>query len=57
MNIREANERIIESLNSNNEILRMEAQIALVSLSDDNPYQFLHLLGKTTGSLGTDHPA
>lgn len=46
MNIREANERIIESLNSSNEILRMEAQIALVSLSDDNPYHFLHLLEK-----------
>jgi len=46
MNIREANEKIIESLNSNNEILRMEAQIALVSLSDDNPYHFLHLMEK-----------
>lgn len=46
MNIREANERIIESLNSSNEILRMEAQIAMVSLSDDNPYQFLHLMEK-----------
>ncbi len=46
MGIREANERIIESLNSNNEILRMEAQIAMVSLSDDNPYHFLHLMEK-----------
>ena len=46
MNIREANEKIIESLNSNNEILRMEAQIAMVSLSSDNPYHFLHLMEK-----------
>ncbi len=46
MDIREANAKIIESLNSNNEILRMEAQIALVSLSDDNPYHFLHLMDK-----------
>jgi hypothetical protein len=46
MNIREANEKIIESLNSNNEILRMEAQIAMVSLSTDNPYHFLHLMEK-----------
>lgn len=46
MNIREANEKIIESLNSSNEILRMEAQIAMVSLSNENPYHFLHLLEK-----------
>lgn len=46
MNIRDANERIIESLNSNNEILRMEAQIAMVSLSDENPYHFLHYMEK-----------
>jgi len=46
MNIRDGNERIIESLNSNNEILRMEAQIAMVRLSDGNPYEFLHLLEK-----------
>jgi len=46
MNIREANHKIIESLNSNNEILRMEAQIAMVRLSEDNPYEFLHLLEK-----------
>ncbi len=46
MNIRDANEKIIESLNSNNEILRMEAQIAMVRLSDGNPYDFLHLLEK-----------
>lgn len=41
MNIRDANDRIFESLNSHNAILRMEAQIALVRLSDDNPYHFL----------------
>lgn len=46
MNIRTANERIIESLNSPNQILRMEAQIALVRLSDDNPYTFLDFLEK-----------
>jgi hypothetical protein len=46
MNIRDANERILESVNSGNEIVRMEAQIALVRLSDDNPYHFLHYLEK-----------
>lgn len=46
MNIRDANDKIIESLNSNNQILRMEAQIAMVRLSEDNPYEFLHLLEK-----------
>ena len=46
MNIREASEKILESLNSNNEIVRMEAQIAMVRLSDENPYQFLDFLEK-----------
>lgn len=46
MNIREANEQILKKLNANNEILRMEAQIAMVRLSDGNPYDFLHLLKK-----------
>ena len=46
MNIRDANEKIMEDLNSNNEILRMEAQIAMVRLSEGNPYEFLHLLEK-----------
>lgn len=46
MNIRDANDQIIRSLNSGNEILRMEAQIAMVRLSDDNPYEFLDLLKK-----------
>ena len=46
MNIREANEQIIKSLNSTNSILRMEAQIAMVRLSDGNPYEFLDLLEK-----------
>lgn len=44
MNIRDANEQIVRSLNSNNEILRMEAQIALVRLSDENPFEWLHRL-------------
>ena len=46
MNIREANEQITKSLNANNDILRMEAQIAMVRLSDGNPYEFLSLLKK-----------
>ncbi len=46
MNIREANERILNSLNSSNGIVRMEAQIALVRLSDDNPCHFLHFMDK-----------
>ncbi len=46
MNIRDANEQIIKSLNSGNNILRMEAQIAMVRLSDGNPYEFLDLLEK-----------
>ena len=44
MNIRDANDAIYKALNSGNEILRMEAQIALVRLSDDNPFEFLHHL-------------
>ncbi len=46
MNIRDANEIILASLNSNNEILRMEAQIALVGLSEENPYHFLGFMEK-----------
>jgi len=46
MNIREANEQIFKSVNANNEILRMEAQIAMVRLSDGNPYEFLNELKK-----------
>src|SRR5664280_2906678 len=41
MNIKDANTVIYKALNSSNEILRMEAQIALVRLSDDNPFEFL----------------
>jgi hypothetical protein len=41
MNIKEANVAIYKALNSSNEILRMEAQIALVRLNDDNPFEFL----------------
>jgi HEAT repeat protein len=45
MNIKDANETIYKALNSSNEILRMEAQIALVRLGDDNPFEFLsHLI-------------
>lgn len=46
MDIRDANEQIKKSLNSSNEILRMEAQIAMVRLSDGNPYEFLDILEK-----------
>jgi len=41
MNIKDANEEIYKALNSGNEILRMEAQIALVRLNDINPFEFL----------------
>ena len=41
MNIKDANAAIYKALNSSNEILRMEAQIALVRLNDDNPFEFL----------------
>ena len=41
MNIKEANSAIYEAINSPNEILRMEAQIALVRLADGNPFEFL----------------
>ena len=41
MNIKDANKAIYKALNSSNEILRMEAQIALVRLSDDDPFEFL----------------
>jgi HEAT repeat protein len=41
MGIREGNDEIYKALNSRNEILRMEAQIALVRLSDENHFDFL----------------
>ena len=41
MNIKYANEAIYKALNSSNELLRMEAQIALVRLSEDKPFEFL----------------
>jgi HEAT repeat protein len=44
MNIRDANDEIYKALNSANEILRMEAQIALVRLSGENPFMFLYQL-------------
>jgi len=45
MNIKDANHLMYKALNSKNEILRMEAQIALVRLSDDDPFGFLfHLI-------------
>ncbi len=44
MNIKSANETMFKALNSSNEILRMEAQIALVRLGDDKPFDFLNKL-------------
>jgi hypothetical protein len=41
MGIRDANDEMYRVLNSRNEILRMEAQIALVRLSDTDPFEFL----------------
>jgi hypothetical protein len=41
MNIRDANAIMLKALNSSNEILRMEAQIALVRLSDNDHFDFL----------------
>ena len=46
MGIREANDEMYKSLNSRNEILRMEAQIALVRLSDKEHFEFLSKLEK-----------
>ena len=44
MNIKDANNSIYKALNSKNDILRMEAQIALVRLSDEDPLSFLFQL-------------
>ena len=41
MNIKAANDTIYKALNSSNEILRMEAQIALVRLSENDHFDFL----------------
>lgn len=46
MNIRSANKQIIKSINSKNGILRSEAQIAMVRLSDENPFEWMHSLNK-----------
>jgi HEAT repeat protein len=44
MNIKDANNSIYKALNSKNEILRMEAQIALVRLSEGDHFEFLSKL-------------
>jgi HEAT repeat protein len=41
MNITEANDKIRQTLKSKNNILRMEAQLALVRLNQDDPFGFL----------------
>lgn len=46
MGIREGNEEIYNSLNSKNEILRMEAQIALVRLSEKDHFEFLSQMNR-----------
>ncbi|MDZ7634683.1 MAG: hypothetical protein U5L72_09810 [Bacteroidales bacterium] len=46
MGIRNGNDEMYNALNSRNEILRMEAQIALVRLSDENHFDFLSQMKK-----------
>lgn len=46
MGIKDANDEMYKSLNARNEILRMEAQIALVRLSDKEHFDFLSQLEK-----------
>ena len=46
MNITDANKEIEKALFSKNDILRMEAQIALVRLHEKEPFNFLNLLEK-----------
>jgi len=46
MNIVEANDQIIKCLQSKNDILRMEAQLALVRLNDGDSFAFLDHLEK-----------
>ena len=41
MGVSEVNDKIRQSLNSKNEILRMEAQLALIRLNQDDPFGFL----------------
>jgi len=41
MDITEANDKISKSLKSKNDILRMEAQLALIRLNEDDPFGFL----------------
>ena len=42
MNLKDGNEEILKALQSKNDILRMEAQIALVRLSEENPFEWLY---------------
>ncbi len=46
MNLKTANNEILKSLESKNDILRMEAQIALVRLNEKDPFRFLDKLEK-----------
>ena len=41
MGVTEVNDKIRQALNSKNEILRMEAQLALIRLNQDDPFGFL----------------
>lgn len=41
MNLKDANDEIIRCLHSNNSVLRMEAQLALVRLNDEDRFSFL----------------
>jgi hypothetical protein len=46
MNLHDANEEIIRCLLSNNDVLRMEAQLAMVRLNVEDPFGFLDHLDK-----------
>lgn len=46
MNIKSVNEEIEKCLNSDNDILRMEAQLAMIRLNYEDPFSFLNKLEK-----------
>jgi hypothetical protein len=44
MDVKDANKKISEYINSRNQILRMESQVAMVKLSENDPLEFLDKL-------------
>jgi len=50
MNIKTVNEEIEKCLNSDNDILRMEAQLAMIRLNYEDPFSFLNKLQKPFSS-------